>query len=960
MKETTVQQKRLTRPAPRVGVIIVTWNKKDFVLNLLDDLAARPYPNWTVRVIDNHSSDGTVDAIRQRHPWVIILPMKENLGGTGGFNAGLRAVLQEDGLDYVWLLDNDVSLEPGALEVLVETLEARPDAGVAGSHMIQMDSDGITNEIGGDVDLAHGRLVLHHHGSYARLHRQEVYDCDYVAACSLLVRFEVLRNVGLWDDFFIHYDDVDWCLRIRTAGYRVLACAASRIRHMSARAKPVTWILYYDIRNMLYLQRKHMEFRPLRELAFLAMLMYFNMRDELAGKRYYAQLIEQAVRDFVTGRMGKGTGLPKLELEPAKEALSRILQGPPGSILVLEPTRRPVFGEDDFEAATRNGFHLAAVCHENEQDHTALPDGAQRVRLSGNRWIMAAQLIKRILFRRRVDVLILDIDKPCGLLSLCARRILLLSDNQCHDVRGGSIRLLAALAQPFRWIPILLRWVANSPPLAGLRASAHCIYHALRHMPACLFPHLALKRRLRLWPLLPRIRLAQAALGDNADARPPARTDGRNGPPCPAFRASTAGELHAALQDAARLGGDVLVTAARIELDQGIRIPSGVNLTGPDGTATLVFRNVKFGIMIAGEPDHPVRNSSISKLVICHESSPAGFSAAILIAQARDITLDNVQVSAPCGIGIVATDDAQRVALSNCTVHAAGQDGLLLLRRVLDFSATACSFQDNRQSGILLCDWPLPPGCGALDFGAQLRHPACHAIAFEPADPAPCRILLRDCEIARNRKMGVCTDGAGLLTIEGCRIYENQCEGVTLDNGTWHARVTRCDIQGNGRRARQMEDELSVDFVAGDDCLPDGSSAVKLPGVSMDNAAFCRVEACSIRDNYGEGVKLVRAAYRCEIRGNAIADNNRGRSPGHPHHGIRLGADIAQHPGQHDFPGSSNAILDNHISGPHEHGILLNAGTILNRMAGNRIEGTRSSPIRNWSRRANHLEPDAS
>ena len=552
MKETTIQRERLQLPVPRVGVVIVTWNKRDYVLNLLDDLAAHPYPNWTVRVIDNHSSDGTIEAVRERHPWVIILSMEENLGGTGGFNAGLRAVLQEEDLDYVWLLDNDVALEPGALEVLVETLEARPDAGVAGSHMIQMDSDGVTNEIGGDVDLANGRLILHHHGSPARLHRQEVYDVDYVAACSLLVRFDVLRQVGLWDNFFIHYDDVDWCLRIRHAGYRVLSCAASRIRHMSARVKPITWILYYDIRNMLYLQRKHRAFHPLHEFKFILLLLYFCMRDELSGKGYYARLIKQAVQDFVAGRMGKGADLPTQELRPAKEALARVLQGRPGSILVLEPTRKAVFDANDLAIASRNGIQVAGVCHENEQSLSALPADAPRIRLPNNRWSMARTLLERVLFFPRANVLILDIDKPCGLLGLCAKRILLLVDDQCHETEGGIARLLAALAQPFRWTPLLLRWIATSPPLSGTRRTIRSILRLLQNSPALLVPRLSLRLRLRRWRLLQRIQRTQATLDDRIDAVPPSPQSKTDEARRPTFRASTGERRSAGLSEASQ------------------------------------------------------------------------------------------------------------------------------------------------------------------------------------------------------------------------------------------------------------------------------------------------------------------------------------------------------------------------------------------------------------------------
>lgn len=947
----------LPGPPPRVGVVIVTWNKKDYVLRLLDDLAAHPYPNWTVLVVDSASSDGTLPAIAQRHPWVRLLPLPGNYGGSGGFNAGLREMLREPDLDYVWLLDNDVSLELGALDVLVETLEARPDAGVAGSHMIQLDHDGVTNEIGGGIDLDLGRLLLHEHHTFARFHRDEVYDVDYVAACSLLVRFTVLRQVGLWDDFFLHYDDVDWCLRIRAAGHRVLACAASRIRHMSARVKPVTWVLYYDIRNLLHLRRRHMEFRPLRELAFLACLLYFNVRDELSGKGYYSRLVHRAVSDFIANRWGKGDLPPPMPLRPAREILDTLLADGPKTLLVLEPSRQPLFNAANLATAAENGVHILGVAHEHDLHPTALPPDAPRWRLSARRLRMAAQILRRAFFQPRADALLLDADRPCGLLGLCAKRILLILDGQCHEAPGGPRRLLSALQWPLRWIPLLLRWLYHTPPVARARALVRHALHLLRYAPRLLFPRLALWTRLRSWPLPRRIQFARARLGDSPNALPPQPfpdADNR-----PRFRAASADDLRHALAQAAASpnGADIFLTAPRIELDESLRLPPRVRLVGRHDHATLVFRNVHFGIVICGTPSDPLRHASVEHLAISHESTPGGLSAALLVAHARDISLDTLRLDAPCGIGLLAADNTQRLAAAGCVVRNAAQDGILLLRDVLDFSATACTLTDGRQSGILLADWPLPPGIDPLDFDTQLRHPGIRAVAFHPRDPAPCRILLRDCTIARHRKMGVCNDGSGDLCVDHCEIRDNQCEGITLDNGTWGARIARCIIAGNGQRAEQSDHELRTDFVARDDRLPDGSSPVKLPGISLDNAALCRITDCHIHDNHGEGVKFVRAVWRCTVQGNAIADNNRGRSPGHPHHGIRVGADPSQHKGQRDFPSSDNDILDNRITGPHDCGILLNDGTCLNRLRGNTISGSLAAPLQSWSPRANSISP---
>ncbi len=93
-------------------IIIVTWNKKDYVLQLLASLDGLDYPRdkLDVVVVDNASNDGTVEAIREQYPTINLICNPENIGGTGGFNTGLKWAFQqpEEKYDYLWLLDNDV------------------------------------------------------------------------------------------------------------------------------------------------------------------------------------------------------------------------------------------------------------------------------------------------------------------------------------------------------------------------------------------------------------------------------------------------------------------------------------------------------------------------------------------------------------------------------------------------------------------------------------------------------------------------------------------------------------------------------------------------------------------------------------------------------------------------------------------------------------------------------------
>ncbi|MDW7773254.1 MAG: glycosyltransferase family 2 protein [Desulfobulbaceae bacterium] len=312
---------------PTVLVIIVTWNKKSYVVDLLQSLQRLTYPvqQLDVLVVDNASSDGTSEVLKRDFPGIHVIENRENLGGTGGFNTGLRyAFAQPEGkYDYLWLLDNDVQVHRNALAELVALLESEQDAAVAGSTMMQLTSPWRINEMGAFVDLHRGRLLLNRHREdvpglegkkLEELHNMDIdlseyledcrpsMDVEYIAAASLLIRSRVAREAGVWDDYFIHYDDVDWCLRIARMGHRILVSARSLIWHLPAEYKVPTWILYYDNRNVQYLLEKHApkNVRGLRRWIRKKSLYYM-----LLGKNDLARLHLEALADYRQRRTGK-------------------------------------------------------------------------------------------------------------------------------------------------------------------------------------------------------------------------------------------------------------------------------------------------------------------------------------------------------------------------------------------------------------------------------------------------------------------------------------------------------------------------------------------------------------------------------------------------------------------------------------------------------------------------------
>jgi len=301
-----------------VAVVIVNWNKKNDVLQLLESLQQIP-ETVDIFVVDNASTDDSVSAITNQYPAVHIVCNQVNLGGTGGFNTGLRQVLNKSKYTYIWMLDNDAAVHSDTLTELIKAMDTDPAIGIAGSRIVDIDNQAVTVETGGKIrwDIMNVEpLNRNSSTTYA-----DIIDADYVAICSALVRTTSLKLVGLMDSrFFIFWDDMDWGLYFRKHGYRVVCATRSIVCHGSFTERDRgLQIGYYGVRNAFLVYTKHTQFLQrskifYRTLRYLLLIRAFLL---IHKKNYEADLIQLALFDYIHDRWGKlSVGPPQKQETP--------------------------------------------------------------------------------------------------------------------------------------------------------------------------------------------------------------------------------------------------------------------------------------------------------------------------------------------------------------------------------------------------------------------------------------------------------------------------------------------------------------------------------------------------------------------------------------------------------------------------------------------------------------------
>ena len=218
--------------ASAVTVIILNWNGGEDTLRCLESVRAQDHANVRTIVADNGSTDGSLEAVRERFPDVEVIENGSNLGYCEGNNRALERVVAEGGEGYALLLNNDAVLEPSAVREMAEALDRQPEVGIVGPRILMGEDEGRIWSAGGDLLVRQnvGRLRGKNEPDGPAFDRGG--DVDFVTGCAMMVRADLLREIGLFDPvYFAYVEDVDLCVRAKNSGARVVYVPEARVHH---------------------------------------------------------------------------------------------------------------------------------------------------------------------------------------------------------------------------------------------------------------------------------------------------------------------------------------------------------------------------------------------------------------------------------------------------------------------------------------------------------------------------------------------------------------------------------------------------------------------------------------------------------------------------------------------------------------------------------------------------------
>jgi GT2 family glycosyltransferase len=297
----------------KIAAIVVTFNRKNLLDNCLQAILKQTKPLDSIIIIDNASTDGTPEFLKEKgyldNPFIDYVRLFVNTGGAGGFHEGMKRGY-EKGFDWLWLMDDDAMPYPNALEVLINSPKALLRDTVALASLKIDANDKIQKYHIGFFDGKNCNQQPLSPEDY----KKKYCIIDYSSFVGFLIKKNVITKVGFPNkDFFIWYDDIEFCLRLKRIGL-IYFVRDSIILHYENDTKEINrgilpiwadWKRYYGIRNHIYILRNYFAKSLISIGIFILLKLFIKILLFADRKGLRILFLIKAVRDGLHGKLGK-------------------------------------------------------------------------------------------------------------------------------------------------------------------------------------------------------------------------------------------------------------------------------------------------------------------------------------------------------------------------------------------------------------------------------------------------------------------------------------------------------------------------------------------------------------------------------------------------------------------------------------------------------------------------------
>jgi GT2 family glycosyltransferase len=297
---------------PGVCIIVVNWNNPTDTIDCLRSVYKLDYPCLDVIVVDNGSNDDSVERIRQEYPIVKIMETGKNLGYAGGHNHALKTALLGESRFFL-LLNNDTILADDLVSQLSKSLMDHPEACFVAPMILEYDTPEHIFSLGCLLDIKKADGIRLHAGEHKDACNWGSEQVDFADGSALFFDRCLVDAIGMMDEeYFLYFEETDWSVRARKAGFKVVTVPSARMWHkVSATMKKASPIVtYYMTRNSLRLIKQNLPFwSSIQSQAYVVLRCFWWILSDLRqGNKQHAVSRLEGLHDFFRSTFGPYRG----------------------------------------------------------------------------------------------------------------------------------------------------------------------------------------------------------------------------------------------------------------------------------------------------------------------------------------------------------------------------------------------------------------------------------------------------------------------------------------------------------------------------------------------------------------------------------------------------------------------------------------------------------------------------
>jgi len=298
--------------SPKLAIVLINYLQDDLTLDCIKSIKNSNYDNTEIILINQISTKDSENKFKSEFPELTFISTERNIGFASACNLGIRKAL-EGKAEIICLLNNDTIVLPDTFLNLMRGFSLSGDVGIVGPKIMYYDKKDKVWFGGGKLLLNKGAKTVHLDMNQLESEsNNNIKEVDFITGCALMFKREVLEKVGLLDErYFAYFEEVDFCYRVKKAGYKILYIPQSRLYHKvsSTTKKYFSGLInYYKFRNRLYFLKKHL---PLgRFLILLPIVIYYSIKEIfisiIKGRFKDIISIPLGIIHFIIGRSGEG------------------------------------------------------------------------------------------------------------------------------------------------------------------------------------------------------------------------------------------------------------------------------------------------------------------------------------------------------------------------------------------------------------------------------------------------------------------------------------------------------------------------------------------------------------------------------------------------------------------------------------------------------------------------------